>query len=67
MKDAKIFLDTNILVYAYDTSAGEKQITAKERVKDGGASTILSEDLSDKQKIQRVLIENPFSAPSTKS
>jgi predicted nucleic acid-binding protein len=33
MKDAKIFVDTNILVYGYDTSAGEKYITAKKVLK----------------------------------
>ncbi|MCX5816595.1 MAG: PIN domain-containing protein [Proteobacteria bacterium] len=139
MKDAKIFVDTNILVYGYDTSAGEKYAitkkilkdlwdtsnglistqvlqeffvtvtrkiakpmdatTAKEIVKDflkwktvvtngtlileaidihhkhlysfwdsliiasaidGGATTILSEDLSDKQKIKGIVIKNPF-------
>ncbi|MFA5617011.1 MAG: PIN domain-containing protein [Syntrophorhabdaceae bacterium] len=30
----------------------------------GGASTILSEDLSDKQEIKGVVIKNPFSALS---
>jgi predicted nucleic acid-binding protein len=28
MKDNKVFLDTNILIYAYDVSAGEKHRTA---------------------------------------
>jgi predicted nucleic acid-binding protein len=143
MKDVKVFVDTNILVYGYDTSAGEKYsiakkilkdlwdtgnglistqvlqeffvtvtrklakpmdvMTAKEIVKDflkwktivtngtlileaidihhkhqysfwdslvivsaieGGATTILSEDLSDMQKIKGIVIKNPFHASS---
>lgn len=34
MKDGKVFIDTNILVYAYDISAGEKHIKAVEIMKD---------------------------------
>ncbi|HUO77529.1 MAG TPA: PIN domain-containing protein [Thermodesulfovibrionales bacterium] len=139
MKDGKVFVDTNILVYAYDLSAGDKHrravdlmrdlwrggggmtstqvlqeffvtvtkkigkpidvITAKEIVKDflkwktvivdgelildaidihrehqysfwdsviiasaveGGANTLLSEDLSDKHRIKGIVIKNPF-------
>jgi len=139
MKDGKVFVDTNILVYAYDLSAGGKHrravdlmrdlwrggggmtstqvlqeffvtvtkkigkpidvITAKEIVKDflkwktvivdgelildaidihrehqysfwdsviiasaveGGANTLLSEDLSDKHRIKGIVIKNPF-------
>jgi predicted nucleic acid-binding protein len=139
MKDSKVFVDTNIIVYAYDASAGEKHhkaveimkelwnsghgiistqvlqefhvnvtkktskplapLTAKEIVKDlikwktvivdeeiilkaidihnehkysfwdsviiasaleGGAVTLLSEDLSDKHKIKGIVIKNPF-------
>ena len=33
-KDAKTFLDTNILVYGYDLSAGEKHERSKEIIKD---------------------------------
>lgn len=141
MKEGRFFVDTNILVYAYDVSAKEKHekakaimkdlwnkgngmtstqvlqeffvtvtrkiaspidvITAKEMVKDflkwktvvvdgeiildaidihrehkysfwdsviiasaiqGGAGTIISEDLSDKQKIKGTVIRNPFSS-----
>jgi len=141
MKEGKVFIDTNVLVYAYDVSAGEKHkmaleimenlwnsgngiissqvlqeffvsitkkiskplniITAKEIVKDllkwktvitdgeiileaidihsqhkysfwdsviiaaaigGGAGTILSEDLSDKQVIKGIAIKNPFTS-----
>jgi predicted nucleic acid-binding protein len=90
MKDAKIFVDTNILIYGYDISAGEKYTTAKKILKDlwntsnGLISTqvlqeffvtvtrkiakpmdvmtaILSEDLSDTQKIKGIVIKNPFS------
>ncbi len=139
MKDAKVFVDTNILVYGYDLSAGEKHDKAKGIIKDlwntgdglistqvaqeffvtvtkkiakplnatkakevlkdllkwktvvvdgplildaidvhekyrysfwdsliiasaieGGATTIISEDLLDKQKIKNVTIRNPF-------
>ena len=140
MKEGKVFVDTNILVYAYDSSAGDKHkmavelmrrlwasgdgiissqvlqeffvcvtrkivkpldvCTAKEIVKDllkwktvivngeilleaidilsvhkssfwdsmiiasaieGGARTILSEDLSNNQLIKGITIKNPFS------
>lgn len=143
MKGERLFVDTNILVYAYDISAGEKHAAAKgvlnelwdggnglvstqvlqeffvtvtrkiskpmdasaakEIVKDllkwkvvtvsgglildaievqqkykysfwdsliiasgihSGASAILSEDLSDRQKIKGIVIRNPFSALS---
>ncbi|MCL5292713.1 MAG: PIN domain-containing protein [Actinobacteria bacterium] len=30
MREAKTFLDTNIIIYAYDSSAGEKHETAKD-------------------------------------
>jgi len=139
MKDDEVFVDTNILVYAYDTSAGEKYVraaaiiknlwksgrgiistqvlqeffvtvtrkiakpldssAAKQIVKDylvwktivvngeiileaidiltdhkysywdsviiasaieAGASKLFSEDLSDRQKIKSLTIENPF-------
>ncbi|MDP2157670.1 MAG: PIN domain-containing protein, partial [Nitrospirota bacterium] len=33
MKDADVFVDTNILVYAYDVSAGEKHARAAEIIK----------------------------------
>lgn len=139
MKDADVFVDTNILVYAYDVSAGEKHARAAEIIKnlwksgrgiistqvlqeffvtvtrkiakpldasaakqivkdylawktivvngeiileaidilidhqysfwdsviiaaaiEGGAGILLSEDLSDKQKIKTLTIKNPF-------
>lgn len=34
MKDSKVFIDTNIIVYAYDISAGEKHTKAVEIMKD---------------------------------
>ena len=34
MKDDKVFVDTNIVVYAYDVSAGEKHKKALEIMKD---------------------------------
>ena len=34
MKDGKVFVDTNIIVYAYDVSAGEKHQKAVEIMKD---------------------------------
>lgn len=145
MKDARMFVDTNILVYAYDLSAGNKHDKAREIIKnlwstgdglistqvaqeffvtvtrkiakplglrqakeivkdllqwktiivdgslivdaitiqekyrysfwdsliiasaiEGGAATIISEDLSDKQKIGNVTISNPFAEKTTK-
>lgn len=142
MRDGKVFIDTNILVYAYDVSAGEKHesaveimsdlwnsgqgvismqvlqeffvnvtgkipkpldvTTAREVVRDflkwspvlingeiivdaidihaahkysfwdaliiasaieGGAGTLLTEDLSDKHKIKNIVIKNPFKQP----
>ena len=139
MRDGKVFIDINVIVYAYDISAGEKHskaveiikglwdtgsgitstqvlqeffvnvtrkitkpldaVTAKEIVKDflkwktvivdgeiimdaidihsaykysfwdsviiasainGGAGTLFSEDLSDKQTIKGIVIRNPF-------
>lgn len=145
MKDARVFVDTNILVYAYDLSAGDKHDKAKEIIKnlwstgeglistqvaqeffvtvtrkiakplglgqakeivkdllqwktitvdgplivdaitiqekyrysfcdsliiasavEGGAAVIISEDLSDKQKIKNVTISNPFAETATK-
>lgn len=34
MKDKSVFIDTNILLYAYDLQAGEKYIKAKELLKE---------------------------------
>lgn len=34
MKDGKVFVDTNVIVYAYDVSAGEKHKKAVEIMKD---------------------------------
>lgn len=34
MKDGKVFVDTNVIVYAYDVSAGEKHNKAMETMKD---------------------------------
>lgn len=34
MKDGKVFVDTNIVVYSYDTSAGEKHLAAVENMRD---------------------------------
>lgn len=33
MKDGKVFIDTNVIVYAYDISAGEKHSKAVEIMK----------------------------------
>ena len=32
MKEGKVFVDTNIFIYAYDRSAGEKHVLAGETV-----------------------------------
>ena len=34
MNDGKVFLDTNIIIYAYDTSAGEKHRIARKTMED---------------------------------
>ena len=46
MKEDNIFIDTNILVYAYDVSS----------------SMLLTEDLNNGQIIEGVLIKNHFTA-----
>ena len=33
MRDGKVFIDTNVIVYAYDISAGEKHSKAVEIIK----------------------------------
>lgn len=55
MPGDKVFLDTNILVYAYDASAGEKHELAKGIVS----------DLSHGQVVEGVTIENPFAGKDT--
>lgn len=34
MKDYRVFVDTNIIVYAYDSSAGDKHLIAQKRMKE---------------------------------
>ena len=45
----KTFVDTNILVYAYDADAGEKH-----------AAVVLTEDLNHGQNIEGIRIQSPF-------
>jgi predicted nucleic acid-binding protein len=50
MKDDKVFLDTNIIVYAYDTSAGEKHekaVKIMEGLWDSGHGIISSQVLQE--------------------
>jgi predicted nucleic acid-binding protein len=72
----KVFVDTNVLVYAHDLDAGERHDVAARLVSDlwatrtavisvatarkGGASRILTEELSPGRTISGVRIENPF-------
>ena len=54
----RIFVDTNILVYAHDLSAGDPLIIAAAlRLQ---AKKIITEDLNHEQIIEGILIENPF-------
>jgi predicted nucleic acid-binding protein len=75
----KIFVDTNVLVYAHDADAGEKHLTARDLVSRfgkvgqgfsaprsfrnsfaGNAAVIAAEDLNHGQRIEGILIRNPF-------
>jgi predicted nucleic acid-binding protein len=51
--NAEVFVDTNVLVYAYDKLI----VAAAVRC---GATRILSEDLNPGQTIAGIQIENPF-------
>jgi predicted nucleic acid-binding protein len=51
----KTFIDTNVLIYAHDLDAKEKQTALKT-----GAERILSEDLNAGQKIAGIRVVNPF-------
>jgi predicted nucleic acid-binding protein len=69
---ADIFLDTNILIYAYDSQAGSKHLVARDILRSfwdsliicaavkGDANTILTEYLSHDQCIEGVRIQNPL-------
>ncbi len=45
------FLDTNVLVYAFDASSPRKQTTAR---------ALISEDLQHGQRIATLMVRNPF-------
>ena len=75
MKGDKVFLDTNLLLYAYDAGSPVKlrAIDLHEKHKyafwdslviqsaiEGGARWLFSEDLKDGQKIGDLTIRNPF-------
>ena len=49
---ADVFVDTNVLIYAYDADAGEKHKTA---------NYILTEDLSHDQIVAGIKIQDPLS------
>jgi len=53
----KVFVDTNILIYAYDLDAGQRNTPSERNAK---AEKILTEDLNHGQRIEGILIENPF-------
>jgi predicted nucleic acid-binding protein len=57
MPGAKVFLDTNVIIYAYYSFWDSLIIQAAIK---GGASLLLSEDLSGGQTIRGVTIKNPF-------
>jgi predicted nucleic acid-binding protein len=66
----KFFVDTNILMYAHDTAAGERHTRARALVEElwEGRSGVVSaqveilysEDLSDGQRYGSVRVRNPF-------
>lgn len=58
MKD-KVFVDTNILIYAHDKDAGAKHRVAA-TASQAGAVKLLSEDLNHGQIVEGVLIHNPL-------
>jgi predicted nucleic acid-binding protein len=58
MSEDKIFIDTNIMIYAYDVSAWDSMII--EAAIKGGAVFLMSEDLQHGQVISGVTIRNPF-------
>ena len=72
MPEDKAFIDTNIIIYAYDVTAGKKHETARIIITDlwdsmiieaaikGGATVLMSEDLQDGQAVSGVTIKNPF-------
>ncbi|KAF0154963.1 MAG: hypothetical protein FD159_2367 [Syntrophaceae bacterium] len=67
MKEDKVFLDTNILIYAYDVSSGSKHDVARNIVADlwnfrtGILSIqVLQELYINGQIIDGVMIKNPF-------
>jgi predicted nucleic acid-binding protein len=58
---ADTFVDTNILIYAHDLDAGDRQRRAAAR--QGGAAILLNEDLNHDQVIAGVRVQNPFLSP----
>ena len=52
------FVDTNVLIYAHDQSAGEKHNRARQLL------IVWSEDLNPGQRYDQVIVSNP-SAPAT--
>lgn len=57
---AREFVDANILVYAFDSSAGKKRAAAE-----SGCDTLWTEDLNDGQVLRGVRIRDPFSPDQT--
>jgi len=60
----KRFFDTNVLVYACDSTDSLKQATALKHIADaaddGSGVETLSEDLNDGQDYDGVVVVNPF-------
>lgn len=62
----RVFVDSNILVYAHDSGAGERHRVAAELVRQlwqagsAGVGTPYSEDLNAGQSYDSVVVVNPF-------
>lgn len=61
--EGRVFVDTNILVYAHDVSAQEKHVRARELLRSAralGCAIVWSEDLNAGQHYDNVQVVNPL-------
>ena len=66
MSGNRQFVDTNVLAYAHDMTAGDKHTRARAMIlrsaKELGCGTLHSEDLNPGQAYEGVQVSNPFLA-----
>ena len=66
MSGNRQFVDTNVLAYAHDVTAGDKHTRARAMIlrsaKELGCATVHSEDLNPGQDYDGVQVRNPFPA-----